>query len=84
MILTPVFAPDARSQWLKLDIDLQERLLDEMEMLAAAPPIDSHVSHMRDFVVQRQSERCYIFFQSVVDPRNATLTVTGVQHVVTR
>jgi hypothetical protein len=84
MILTPAFAPDAQSQWLELDIDLQERLLDEMESLAAAPPADSNVSHMRDFVVQRQSERCYVFFQFVVDPRTATLTVTGVQHVVTR
>ena len=38
MILTPVFAPDAKSQWLELDIDLQERLLDVMERLATAPP----------------------------------------------
>ena len=35
MSFTPGFAPDAKSQWLELDFELQELVLDEMEKLAA-------------------------------------------------
>lgn len=32
------FAPDAKSQWRDLEIEVQEVVLDEMERLAANPP----------------------------------------------
>jgi|SRR6185437_8662761 len=80
MILTPVFAPDAKSQWLELDIDLQEALLDEMENLAAHPPSSIRILHNHDFVITRGSERHYVFFQFVLDWKAQRLNVTGVQH----
>ena len=82
MILTPVFAPDAKSQWLELDVELQEILLDEMEKLAAHPPAGSQSTHAGDFLIARGSERHYVFFQFVLDARGKRLIVTGVHHHV--
>lgn len=82
MNLTPVFAPDAKSQWRELDVELQEMVLDEMEKLAAQPQFSLRPTLTADFVITRQSERHFVFLQYIVERRARRLVVTGVHHFV--
>jgi hypothetical protein len=72
------------SQWLELEIDLQELLLDEIEKVAADPPKSIRTSFVRDFVVNRSDGWHYIFFEFTIDWRAASFTVTGVHLYIRR
>jgi mRNA-degrading endonuclease RelE of RelBE toxin-antitoxin system len=74
----PAFAPDAKSQWQELDPELQELVLDELEEIAAFPPMNDNEVIRRDTVYQDPSARHYLFMRFVVDHKSVTLV--GVYH----
>jgi hypothetical protein len=78
MSLTPGFAPDAKSQWLELDVELQERILDELENLAAAPLNAPRGIILHDFVHVTRDAHNYIFLRLIVDSNQQSLTLIGV------
>jgi hypothetical protein len=76
MSFVPDFAPDARSQWQALDILLQEMVLDEIERLAASPPL--RVEHVSDLTHDVGPSRHYLFVHVNVDHRRRAISVVGV------
>jgi len=69
-------APDARSQWRELEVELQELVLDELDRRAAEvlPPGPVLV----DFTHQRAGVKHYVFLSMLVG--RGVLTVLGVSH----
>lgn len=80
MSLTPAFAPDAKSQWQELDILLQERVLDELDKLAAVPPDAPRGVALHDFVHVIGEVRNYIFMRIVIDLASQRITIIGIFH----
>ncbi|HEX4796593.1 MAG TPA: hypothetical protein VH370_22570 [Humisphaera sp.] len=78
-----VFAPDAKSQWLELDVRLQELVLDEADDMASHPPTMSKV-YTRDVVLDEAGVRQYVFLRLAVERRTSTVTVIGVKHLSRR
>ena len=76
MSFTPVFAPDARSQWRALDIRFQEVALDEVERLCQLPPAGPE--HVSDAIIEEGTVRHFVFVHVTVDAARHVLTVIGV------
>ena len=74
------FAPDAQSQWLELDVRLQELALDEADDMASHPPATSSV-FTRDLALDEAGVRHYVFLRLAVERSRSTVTVIGVGHV---
>ena len=79
MSFTPGFAPDAKSQWVALDFEFQELVLDELERLALNPPAQGE--HIFDLIHESQSRRHYVFLRVWVDHMRRKVTAVGVGHV---
>ena len=75
----PRFAPDAKSQWRELPVELQELVLDDLERLSDMPPATSVIFH--DVSQEIGQIRHYVFLRSIVDQARHTITVIGVKHV---
>jgi len=74
------FAPDAKSQWLELDLRLQELALDEVEDMASHPSETSNVL-TRDIAIDEAGVRHYLFLRLVIDRSRSTVTVIGLQYL---
>ena len=79
MSLTPAFAPDAKSQWRELDIELQELVLDELENVARHPP-KTQGEVRRDAFRESSNQKHYLFIRFVVD--RSTVTLVGIHHLI--
>ncbi|HET6250691.1 MAG TPA: hypothetical protein VFE47_23585 [Tepidisphaeraceae bacterium] len=80
MALTPEFAPDAESQWLALDVELQELTLDEIEVLLHRPLASTTLLY-HDFVHDADGVRHYVFLEALVSSANQKLTIIGVNYL---
>lgn len=78
MSFIPGFAPDAISQWIALDFELQELVLDEIDRLAATPP--DGPEHFADLVHMGVELRHYLFIHLIVDVSRRRIVVVGVGH----
>ncbi len=76
MSYTPVFAPDAQSQWRALDIRFQELALDEVERLCDSHPAGPE--HVSDVVLEEGRVRHFVFVHVTLDPGRRLLTVVGI------
>lgn len=75
------FAPDARTQWQELDPWLQELVLDEADLVASAPPVQSTVVY-RDVVRTETGQRHYLFLRFTIDDIRKCVTMIGVAHFI--
>lgn len=75
------FAPDAKSQWRALDVELQELVLDELDRLAANPPTTPRTVILSDLVQNKAGIRDYVFLRCTIDRAAEQISVIGiVQH----
>ena len=79
MSFTPGFAPDAKSQWVALEFQFQELVLDELERLALSPSAQGE--HIIDLIHEAQNDRHYVFLRVWVDHPQLKVTAIGVGHV---
>ena len=84
MSFVPDFAPDAKSQWRELAVELQELVLDEMEKLAQNPPPPPTSVVYHDLFHERDGTKHNIFLRLTVDHRRERLTVIGIVHIERR
>ena len=80
MSYVPGFAPDGKADWHELDVALQERVLDEVDRLAANPPPPPGSRFLTDFVLEASGTKHYVWIRYVLNHSTRTLTVTGVAH----
>lgn len=80
MSYVPGFAPDGKIDWRELDPELQERVLDELERLAADPPLPPATTLLTDFCWQTSGVKHYVWIRYVVDRTARTITVIGITH----
>jgi hypothetical protein len=77
--------PDARGQWLALDVENQEAVFDLIDHLTGGTetlPVNKVFA--RDVVLERGEERHYLFLTLRIEPFTRTLTVLGVSHLLRR
>jgi hypothetical protein len=82
MSYVPGFAPDGQADWRELDVDLQERVLDEVDRIAASPPSSPAASLLTDIVVERSGAKHYVWIRYVVNHTAMSVTVIGITHYV--
>jgi hypothetical protein len=80
MNYVPGFAPDGKADWLELEPDLQELVLDEMDRLALDPPPPPATLFLTDFVHEAVGVKHYVWLRFVVDRTALTITVIGIVH----
>ena len=78
MTFTPEFAPDAKSQWLELDVDLQEKVLDEIEQMILDASSATLPEIYRDAVFSRETLRHYLFVHAIVNQEQQRVTILGI------
>ena len=71
-------APDARMAWLRLDVTLQEAVLDELDQLADHPFSLPRGSSVRDIVREFADMRHYVFVQVFPNHARQTLHVYSI------
>jgi hypothetical protein len=71
-------APDAKSQWRELPVDIQELVLDNLDHLCDAPPTNAPEEFYYDFVTESDGIRNYVFLQILIDRSQQKLSVLGV------
>ena len=76
MTFTPVFAPDAHSQWRALEIEFQEAVLDKLDRLCQSPPDVSE--HISDIVIEQGAARHFLFFHFLSEPFRRFVTLVGI------
>jgi hypothetical protein len=82
MSFVPEFAPDAKSQWRELEVELQELVLDEMERLATnSPAAASNTIIYRDVTYLDRTQKHYVFLRAVVERDRAAVVVIGIAHI---
>lgn len=79
MSYVPGFAPDANADWRELDTTLQERVLDEMDRIAADPPSPG-TRFLADFVEEALGAKHYVWIRYVINRSARRITVTGIVH----
>lgn len=72
------FAPDAKSQWRALDVDLQELVLDELDRLAENPPSTPRAVILSDLVRDKAGIRDYVFLRCAIDRTAEQISVIGI------
>jgi mRNA-degrading endonuclease RelE of RelBE toxin-antitoxin system len=72
-----VIAPDAYSQWRALDPMIQELTLDELEAIAANPPIPPDDDVVRDFAYKTGGDTQVVFLRFSVDRGRHKVVLTG-------
>ena len=80
MSYIPQFAPDAKSEWHELDVELQEAVLDQIEQIASNPPLPPRRAINFDVVLDLGGKRHYLFLRVLIDHTRKTATVLGVGH----
>ena len=71
------FAPEAREAWRRLDVALQELVLDELDRLAGMTGITAD-DRVHDLVVDSAEATHYLFLRLTV--AGANLVVTNIGH----
>jgi hypothetical protein len=80
MSYVPGFAPDGKADWRELAVELQERVLDELDRLAADPPLPPPTTFLTDFVLETAEAKHYVWIRYVVNRASRTITITGITH----
>ena len=76
-----VFAGDAQRDWQKLEIGLQEAVLDELDRLSEVPPTSADPAQLvHDFVVDAPGTRYVLFLYLGISHANRMITVLSVGH----
>ena len=84
MSYAPGFAPDGHADWRELELELQERVLDEVDRIAANPPPPPATIFLDDFVCETPDARHYVWIRYVVNRAAGTVTVIGITHYARR
>jgi hypothetical protein len=76
------FALDAQIDWRKLDVPMQEVVLDELDRLAAAGPSASAAPFVHDFVHLARGMKHTVFLYLFVSHHSQTVNVLSVGEFV--
>jgi mRNA-degrading endonuclease RelE of RelBE toxin-antitoxin system len=72
------FAPEARAAWLRLDVAVQELVLDELDRLAERPLSLPRGASVHDIIHEARGTRVYVFVQLYPDHAKLTLHVYSI------